>query len=32
MLVPYINFLLIDEDDYNKIMYDFICLSMKNEI
>ncbi len=32
MFVPYVNFLPIDEDDYNKIVYDLICLSRKNEI
>jgi hypothetical protein len=28
VFVPYVNFLPIDEDDYNKVVYDFIRLSM----
>ncbi len=32
MFVPYINFLPIDEDDYNKIVHDFIRPNRKNEI
>ncbi len=32
VFVLYVNFLPIDEDDYNKIVHDLICLNRKNKI
>jgi len=32
VFVPYVNFLPIDEDDYNKIVHDLIRLNRKNKI